>query len=250
MDKDKADSDEVKLLKALFGENYKSEKSDGESDTEKNTKKSPASPNIWGEIANITEMQTLRVRLIQHFSILADTDECQGILKDIVQNVEKVEIVDSRLILSITTSSGEVGELVCSAPETEFSSNFPKSYINILKLHGGYSFPGFGNKAFDSNFGATTPVFLNGGEVFTMFEPSTSEEEQLTVVIDTHQDWFVLDPSITLSIDKPAVSFLSHASEKVENLSQCYSIGGHYLRLIALTILGNEDPRLKAFRFI
>ncbi len=246
----KEDSDEIKLLKALFGENYNSKNSAEENSVQKNSKELLTIPKIWEEIVSTTEIEALRIKLIQHFSVLADTEECQGILKDIIYNVEQVDIEDGRLVLSITTRSSEIGKLVCSVPQIDFSPNLPKSYIDILKIHSGYSFPGFGHEAFNSSLGGTAPVFLNGGEVFTMFEPSTPEEEEFTVVIDTHQDSFVLDPNIALSIEKPAVSFLSHASAEVKNLSQCYSIGGHYLRLIALTILGNEDPRLKALSFI
>ena len=98
--------------------------------------------------------------------------------------------------------------------------------------------------AFDTELGTSAAVFLNGPSVSTMFDPETPEEENMLIVIDTHQDWFVASTETMIAQNKPLVSFLSHSSFKETVLSDEYSAGGHYLRLIARTILGEDDSRV------
>ncbi len=236
---------EEKLLKALFGNRLEKNESQEEKETG-----SPSIPKYWEELVTINNIKLLQTKLIKHLSVLVDSPECQGILTDIINRVREVEIVDNRLTISILTISGNIGKLVCSAPSERDISILPESYQEILKLHDGFSFPDYGAAAFDTTLGISTPVFLNGEEVFTMFEPDSTGEDEFVVVIDTHQDWFILDTQTKLSIDKPAIKFLSHGNSKSKNISKNYSIGGHFLRLIALTIIGEEDSRLKLFRHL
>ncbi|WP_152538671.1 hypothetical protein [Aquimarina macrocephali] len=228
---------------ALFG------KTDPKSKKGKqNKEKNESIPVVWKNFIDITDIQNLRDQLIAHLSILADTPECKKILTDIINRASKVEIVGNRLVISILTVSNEIGKLVCSAPSRRDNSKFPSSYQEILKIHDGFSFPDSGPAAFDTKLGPYAPIFLNGKDVFTMYDPDSSEEDELVAVIDTHQDWFILDEQTKLSIDKPAVRFLSHGSSKSEIISKDYSIGGHFLRLIAITILGRDKSYLKLFQ--
>jgi len=241
-------SPEEKLLQAIFGGGSKSE--DRATQPKEDENKASDTPEEWKKLLRVSAAHELPKHVEQHLSVLAGTSECQSILQDISQRVEKIDLVDNRLVFFVETYSGDAGKIVCSPPILDGIEHLPKAYAAILRVHGGFSFPDYGRDAFDSSLGGTTPVFLNGGEVFTMFEPESTEEEDFIVVIDTHQDWFVLDTQRTLSSGEPVVCFLSHGGSSKKTISMGYGIGGHYLRLIARTILGKEDPRLSLFRNI
>lgn len=240
---------EEKLLMALFGTiNPKHKKGNHDIENREGQENNESIPHVWKNLINSDNLEDLRNQLIIHLYILADTPDCEKILTDIINRTSKVEIIDNRLVISILTVSNKIGKLVCSAPSKKDNSKYPSSYQAILKIHDGFSFPESGSASFNTKLGPYAPVFLNGNDVSTMFDPQNPEEEALITVIDTHQDWFILDPQTKLSIDKPAVSFLSHGSSKGEIISRDYSIGGHFLRLIAISILGSDVPSLKVFR--
>ena len=197
----------------------------------------------WDALCNIETPEAFKESLYNHLNVLADTKECEQLLKDIIARAQKAEVVSGRLDISISTVSGEIAKLVCLAPSLKESDISAYPYSDILALYGGLSFPGVGQDAFKAKFGISAPVFLNGPNLSTMFDPETPEEEALLIAIDTHQDWFVASRDKMIVDNKPLVSLLSHGSAQEQIISDSYSVGGHYLRLIALTILGDDDLR-------
>ncbi len=245
MSKNEQMTPEEKLLAAILGKNHPDNLNSNVSKPEHDKRTGNSDYNAaWRALCQLNGTDKLPAALFEHFKILTDTDECESLMKDILDKVLKVAVVEERLVVTLKTVSGETGNLVCSAPAGERNKDYPEAYSDILSLHARFAFPEYGAAAFNSPLGAQVPVFLNGSASDTMFEPETPEEEEWLVVIDTFQDWFVLSPEILPSMNKPAVAFLSHGSTKTRMISRETSIGGHYLRLIGRTILGEDDSRV------
>lgn len=202
----------------------------------------------WKHFCHQKDTNKLKASLHKHLNILAETDECSDLLKDILDHVNMVDIVDGRLTISFITAANEMVKLVCFAPNVKENDIWLDSYKDIFSVHGGFSFPGVGKEAFPVNLSISAPIFLNGPDISTMFSPETPDEEDLLIAIDTHQDWFVMSKDKLAANNKPLITFLSHDSSEEDIISDDYSVGGHYLRLIALTILDSEDKRLSRFR--
>lgn len=230
---------ETKLLEALFGSTI-SENSELKS---KSMKENYTYPKDWTILCSLSEHSQLVNALYQHFLPFADTNICKGLLKDILQNVDSVSVENGRFVVCLQTPLGDIAKWICSAPPEKLSDELPNSYAKLLRIHGGYSFPDFGNLAFQFNQGITAPVFLNGPDVCTMFEPESKFEEQLLVAIDTHQDWiaFSTDPSVGRRTE--TLFWVSHADATVRELNKDISVGGYFLRLIGRTVLGENDFR-------
>lgn len=241
--------DELKLLNALFGENFAPDKSAANVKAEAHSDADNITPpESWRELPGIEDQQQRTQKLAAHFAVLADTTQCNDMLVDILKRVQTIDIVDARLVLSIVSHDDKLAKLVCCAPAMTDISHLPPAYQDILRVHNGLSFPDYASEAYATDFPVTAAVFLNSDELPSMFEPETEQEQAYIVAIDTHQDWFVIDDSIELKSGKPRLNFLSHADFALKNISREFCIGGHYIRMLAKTILGDADPRLSQFR--
>lgn len=229
-------SAETQLLNALFGSAGNVSPTSNSTSSEK-TSEDPAYLETWQSLLEIDNKEELRRALFEHFFILTDTRECELLLKRILKHIQKVDIIEGCLELSFEGADQQVTKLICYKPSNHNYNDWPSACMDIFHIHGGLSFPDKGPKAFESCFGEQAAVFLNGPELPTLFEPCTESEEQLLIGIDTHQDWYTVSREEVNALGKPLVRLLKNNGRETQLDDDNLSIGGVFLRLIALFIV-------------